>query len=593
MPITAESLSYGAHMVGNSAEFRVWAPRARTLTLRLLSAASADLPMRRSEDGVFSLTAPGQAGDRYFYVLDENRPVPDPVSRFLPEGVHGPTEIVAPDAFRWNDHDWHGLELRDYIIYELHVGTFTPQGTFDGVIERLDYLKSAGVSVIELMPVAAFPGRRNWGYDGVSPYAVQASYGGPEGLKRLVNAAHGAGIGVALDVVYNHFGPEGNYLPLFGPYLTDRHQTPWGEAVNYDGPDCDHVRRYVVENALYWIREYHLDGLRLDAVQTIKDDSPTHILTEIQANVQRLGQELERKVCVIGETDENDIRYVLPQSRGGLGLNAIWSDDFHHSVHAALTGERQGYYQDFGRKEQIVRALNQGFVFQGEIFQFWKRPRGTPVDSVPLLAHVICTQNHDQVGNRAVGERLDVLVPRGASKMAAALLLLAPHTPLLFMGQEYGETAPFQYFTDFSDPQLQRAVSEGRRNEFKEFGWSAEKVPDPQDPATFESSKLRWPLNGQLSVSSDQSQPAAEMLDWYRKLIALRRKFVIQGERTCRAELIDGAIVMQVPAEKPKIMLIAEFPDSRQQPAPEAWQLVLSSDEDAYRVRVFCKHAAQ
>src|SRR5581483_5717571 len=473
MPITAESVSYGAQIVGNCAEFRVWAPRARTLTLRLLSAASADLPMRRAEDGVFSLTAPGQAGDRYFYVVDENRPVPDPVSRLLPEGVHGPTEIVAPDAFLWNDRDWHGLELRDYIIYELHVGTFTPQGTFAGIIERLDYLKSAGVSVIELMPVAAFPGRRNWGYDGVSPYAVQASYGGPEGLKRLVNAAHAAGLGVVLDVVYNHFGPEGNYLPLLGPYLTARHQTPWGEAVNYDGPDCDHVRRYVVENALYWIREYHLDGLRLDAVQRIKDDSPTPILTEIQANVQRLGQELERKVCVIGETDENDIRYVLPQSRCGLGLNAVWSDDFHHSVHAALTGERQGYYQDFGRKEQIVRALNQGFVFQGEIFQFWKRPRGTPVDSVPLLAHVICTQNHDQVGNRAVGERLDVLVPRGASKLAAALLLLAPHTPLLFMGQEYGEIAPFQYFTDFSDPQLQKAVSEGRRNEFKEFGWSA------------------------------------------------------------------------------------------------------------------------
>ncbi|HZR30988.1 MAG TPA: malto-oligosyltrehalose trehalohydrolase [Terriglobales bacterium] len=593
MPITAESVSYGAQIVGNCAEFRVWAPRARTLTLRLLSAASADLPMRRAEDGVFSLTAPGQAGDRYFYVVDENRPVPDPVSRLLPEGVHGPTEIVAPDAFLWNDRDWHGLELRDYIIYELHVGTFTPQGTFAGIIERLDYLKSAGVSVIELMPVAAFPGRRNWGYDGVSPYAVQASYGGPEGLKRLVNAAHAAGLGVVLDVVYNHFGPEGNYLPLLGPYLTARHQTPWGEAVNYDGPDCDHVRRYVVENALYWIREYHLDGLRLDAVQTIKDDSPTHILTEIQANVQRLGQELERKVCVIGETDENDIRYVLPQSRCGLGLNAVWSDDFHHSVHAALTGERQGYYQDFGRKEQIVRALNQGFVFQGEIFQFWKRPRGTPVDSVPLLAHVICTQNHDQVGNRAVGERLDVLVPRGASKLAAALLLLAPHTPLLFMGQEYGEIAPFQYFTDFSDPQLQKAVSEGRRNEFKEFGWSAEKVPDPQDPATFESSKLRWPLSGQLSVSSDQSQPAAEMLDWYRKLIHLRRESVIQGERTCRAELIDGAIVMQVPAEKPKIMLIAEFPDSRPHPVPENWQLTLSSDEDAYRVRVFCKHAAQ
>jgi maltooligosyltrehalose trehalohydrolase len=573
---------YGATLLdGESAEFRVWAPNARQVTLRL--AGRRDLPMERGNDGTFAVQTAARAGDRYFYIVDDHKPVPDPVSRLLPEGVHGRSEIVNPGTFAWTDQDWRGVALRDYILYELHVGTFSPEGTFEGVIRRLDYLKSLGASVIELMPVAAFPGQRNWGYDGVSPYAVQASYGGPDGLKRLVDAAHGAGLAVMLDVVYNHLGNEGNYLRLFGPYFTHRHTTPWGDAINYDDHGCEGVRRYVLENALYWIREYHFDGLRLDATQTIRDDSPLHIVAEIQQKVQQLAHELGRTVCVIAETDENDRRDLLPREQGGFGVDAVWSDDFHHAVHTYLTGEREGYYQDFGRPEQIVRALNEGFVFQGEPFHFWGRKRGTPGAGIPLPKHVICTQNHDQVGNRARGDRLDALVPRGACKLAAALLLLAPETPLLFMGQEYGETAPFQFFTDYGDPALQKAVREGRRREFEHFVAFGGEVPDPQDPETFERSKIsgQWPVG--------RGQKNQDMLEWYRKLITLRKEAVVRGERTCRAELVEGAIVMRVPASDPQLHVIAEFPDSRRQAAAAGWRELLASDENGYRVRVFTK----
>ena len=583
------NLMYGATLERGRAEFRVWAPHARQVTLRL--AGSRDLPMQRSSDGTFSAQAAARAGDRYSYLLDDHKPLPDPVSRLLPEGVHGPTAIVDPNSFEWGDQGWRGLELRDYVIYELHVGAFSPEGTFEGIARRLDYLKSLGISVIELMPVAAFPGVRNWGYDGVSMYAVQASYGGPDGLKRLVDAAHRAGLAVILDVVYNHLGNEGNYLRLFGPYFTHHHSTPWGDAINYDDEGCEGVRRYVVENALYWIREYHLDGLRLDATQTIRDDSPRHIVAEIQERVQGLATELGRRVCVIAETDENDRRYVLPQAEGGYGVDAVWSDDFHHAVHAFLTGEREGYYQDFGRKEQIVRALNQGFVYQGEPFRFWNgRSRGTPAANIPLPAHVICTQNHDQVGNRARGERLDALVPRGACKLAAALLLLAPETPLLFMGQEYGETAPFQFFTDYGDPVLQNAVREGRRREFEHFVAFGGEVPDPQDPRTFERSRIQLPAaSGQWPVSAGKQSHREDMLKWYRKLIELRREVVIPGDRTCRAELAGGAIVLQAPAREPKLRVLAALPDSSQQAphqSPE-WREILASDEDGYRITIF------
>ena len=546
--------------------------------MRLRLVGGGDHVMTSEADGLFSLTVPARAGDRYYYLPQDHKPVPDPVSRLLPEGVHGPTEIVDPDSFRWSDDSWRGLPLTDYILYELHVGTFTPEGTFDGVIERLEYLKyDVGVTAIELMPVAAFPGERNWGYDGVSPYAVQASYGGPGGLKRLVNAAHNVGLAIVLDVVYNHLGHEGNYLRAFGPYFTSRHETPWGEAINYDDRDSEGVRRYFIDNALYWIREYHIDGLRLDAVQTIKDDSQTHILAEIQDEVQSLAGQLGRTVCVIAESDENDARLVRPRSAGGYGLDAQWSDDFHHSVHAALTGERQRYYQDFGDLSQLVRALNEGFVFQGEFFKHWNAPRGTSGTGLPMESHVICLQNHDQVGNRAEGERWSRLASIGCRKLAAALMLLSPHTPLIFMGEEYDESAPFLYFTSYTDQALARATGEGRRKEFKDF--AGLDVPDPQEQATFERSKLDWSLAGDSS----------EMLHWYRALIELRKRYVITGPRTSKAELRNGhEILLQVPAAEPRIKVLAEFsPCVRPWKRERNWRLALWNNEKDCAVTVY------
>jgi maltooligosyltrehalose trehalohydrolase len=567
--------TYGARLLDGTAEFRVWAPAAKHVLLQFENGDA--FPMARAGDGTFSAITRSRPGDRYYYKVDQNRPVPDPVSRLLPEGVHGPTEIVDPEAFRWSDQSWRGLPWRDYLIYEMHVGAFTPEGTFGGVIERLDYLRKLGVTALELMPVAAFPGTHNWGYDGVSPYAVQASYGGPEGFKRLVNAAHLAGLAVVLDVVYNHLGNEGNYLRLFGPYFTDRHCTPWGDAINYDSPGCAGVRRHFVENALYWIHEYHLDGLRLDAIQTIKDESRYHIVEEIRDHVQALAGDLGRQVTVVAETDENDARLIRPKQLGGFGLDAVWSDDFHHAVHTALTRENSGYYQDFGKREQIARALNEGFAFQGEYFRYWGAPRGNKPVGVPLPAHVICIQNHDQVGNRAKGERLHHLVPPGAHKLAAALLLLAPETPLLFMGEECDETAPFQFFTDYGDPVLQKAVSEGRRNEFRQFRW--EEIPDPQDPETYERSKLHREM-----VDAGNST-----LRWYRRLIALRKQYVTATDRTCRAEFRDGSLILQVPQEGPRIIVAASFPGSKTSVQFSGWNEILTNDEDGYAVRIFIR----
>jgi maltooligosyltrehalose trehalohydrolase len=577
----ASETMLGASLEGDLCDFRVWAPTSTHITLRLMNQGpTRDLEMRKEGEHFF-LRASARAGDTYFYVVDEHKPVPDPVSRLLPEGVHGSTEIVDPSGFRWSDQNWRGLPLENYVIYELHVGAFTPQGTLDAATEKLSYLRQLGVTVVELMPVAAFPGTRNWGYDGVSLYAVQASYGGPEALRRFVNAAHAAGLAVVLDVVYNHLGNEGNYLRLFGPYFTDKHKTPWGDGINYDQECCQGVRDYVTENALYWIREYHMDGLRLDAVQTILDDSPTHILAEIRDQVAGLTQEVGRETCMIAETDRNDEKIVRPRAQGGYGYDALWSDDFHHAFHAFFTGERAGFYQDFGRPEQIVRALNEGFAFQGEPFQFWGgNPRGTSAKGIPMPAHVICLQNHDLVGNRPEGERLTVLVPLGARHLGAALLLLAPQTPLLFMGQEYDEPNPFLFFTDYEDPELKEAVREGRRNEFKDFGFPSELVPDPEDPATFERSKLTWQL----------ASPENKMLQWYRSLIGLRKKYVLKSERTCKAELVDGVIHMQVPAEQPLIKILARIEGAAELPRPDpGWEKALAEEADGFAVSVYLK----
>src|SRR4051812_18181461 len=573
-------MRYGANISPREGvtEFRVWAPSAKRVRLQLVGKGEHE--MKREPDGSFAIQAAVRAGDRYFYVVtgengDDNKPVPDPVSRFLPEGVHGATEIVDPNAFRWTDPAWRGLPLRDYMIYELHVGTFTPAGTFDAAIERLADLKRLGITVIELMPVAAFPGARNWGYDGVAPYAVQASYGGPEGLKRFVDAAHAAGLGVIQDVVYNHLGPEGNYLRMFGPYFTSKYETPWGEALNFDGDHCDGVRRYFVDNAEYWLREYHMDGLRLDAVHTIHDESAKPLLAEITERVDALERELGRSAQIIAESDENDVKLVLPRERGGFGLDAVWSDDFHHAVHAFFTGEKRGYYQDFGRPEQIAQALNEGFVYQGEHFKFWGRPRGTKPQGMSPRQHVFTLQNHDQVGNRAHGERLTQLIPRGARKLAAALLVLAPETPLIFMGQEYDERNPFLFFTSYGDPALQKAVVEGRRKEFAQFGF--EDTPNPEDPQTFERSKLQWPVAG--DQWPDESQH--EMWQWYRRLFELRREYVAKDGNKCGACVENGLLTMDVMG----LRVLAGLQKGLALPAAEG-ETLLESDEDGYAVRV-------
>jgi maltooligosyltrehalose trehalohydrolase len=408
-------------------------------------------------------------------------------------------------------------------------------------------------------------------------YAVQESYGGPEGLKRLVDMAHAKGLAVVLDVVYNHLGAEGNYLSRFGPYFTSKHETPWGDAFNYDDNQCEGARGYVRENALYWIREYHLDGLRMDAVHSIKDESETHIVADIRDVVQRYSAQVGRRVCLMVESDENSPTYVRPRPEG-VGLEGVWSDDFHHALHAIATGEHEGYYQDFGGVEKLAKALNEGFVFQGEEFKFWGRPRGESSKEMPLEAHVICIQNHDQVGNRALGERLTALVPVEMRKIMAAILLLAPETPLLFMGQESDEPAPFQFFTDFGDPALRKAVSEGRRNEFKGFSSFGNDFPDPQDLATYERSHLTWDLTSERR----------EMLEWYRELLRLRTVIYSAGERTCRARSFGkGGIEMKVPAREPKIVLRASWAGRQVSDQHDGWEQIMSLKQGEYNLEIW------
>jgi len=465
------------------------------------------------------VTVPGvRPGDDYAYRLNDGPERPDPASQWQPYGVHGASRVVDQGTFEWTDHSWTGIEMADYVIYELHVGTFTPEGTFDAVIPRLSALRELGISAIELMPVGQFPGERNWGYDGVEMYAPQNSYGGPEALKRLVNAAHAHDLAVVLDVVYNHVGPEGNYLAEFAPYFTDVYRTPWGSAVNYDGPDSDEVRRFVIENACYWIGDFHIDALRLDAIHGIFDFQARHVLAELTARVHALAGELGRKVKVIAESDLNDPRLLRPVERGGYAMDAQWSDDFHHAVHVALTGERAGYYEGFahyGDIQAIADALARRFVFQGQYAPHRRRRHGAPAWDISADHFIISIQNHDQVGNRATGDRLGALVPPDALRLAAALLLLSPYVPMLFMGEEYGETSPFLYFVSHEDRDLAEAVRRGRREEFRSFGWTGE-VPDPLSPETFARSRIHFRLGSEGEH--------ARLRAMYRELLAIRRE---------------------------------------------------------------------
>ncbi|MEU6038691.1 malto-oligosyltrehalose trehalohydrolase [Actinomadura sp. NPDC047616] len=503
--------------------FEVWAPNAESVQVAVGS--RDDLvrhplrPLDGRPPGRWGAAVPGAGhGTDYGFVLDDGEVLPDPRSLWQPYGAHGLSRVYEHDRFSWTDRRWRGRPLRGSVLYELHVGTFTPEGTLDAACERLDHLVALGVDAVELMPVASFSGEHGWGYDGVHLWAVHEPYGGPDAFKRFVDTAHALRLAVVLDVVYNHLGPSGNYLPRYGPYFTDAYSTPWGDAVNFDQAGADEVRAYVVDNALMWLRDHHVDGLRLDAVHAINDRQAVHILEELAVAVRGLSAHVGRELFLIAESDLNDSRLVTPREAGGHGLDAQWSDDYHHAMHAALTGERQGYYCDFGSLDALAKALTKVFVHDGTWSTYRERRHGRPVDVLrtPADRFVCFLQNHDQVGNRASGDRLTASLPPGLLKVGAALLLLAPFTPMLFMGEEWGATTPWCYFTDHVEPELARAVSEGRRREFARHGWSGH-VPDPQAVETFRDSVLDW----------DELHKAhhPELLEWHRSLIALRRSW--------------------------------------------------------------------
>jgi maltooligosyltrehalose trehalohydrolase len=512
----AIGLSLGATPLGDGrCRFLVYAPKAGKVEVRLLSPRERTVALERDERGYHhGLGEDVPPGTLYLYRMDGEKERPDPASRFQPRGVHGPSQVVDRDAFPWEAGEWTGLPLDSYILYEIHVGTFTHEGTFDAVIPRLDDLRELGITAIELMPVAQFPGSRNWGYDGVYPFAVQDSYGGPEGLKKLVNACHRREMAVILDVVYNHLGPEGNYLGDFGPYFTDRYRTPWGEALNFDGPDSDEVRRYFLENALCWLTEFRMDALRLDAIHGIMDASAYPFLAELADAVRGLAERTERKVYLIPESDLNDARVITPKEQGGLGLSAQWNDDFHHALHVLLTGEKNGYYGDFGSVGHLARAYAEGFVYSGRYSPYRRRRHGNSSLHTAARQLVVFAQNHDQVGNRMRGERLSVLASFEALKLAAGVVLLSPFLPLLFMGEEYGETAPFLYFISHADGNLIEAVRKGRKEEFTAFRWKGE-IPDPQDEATFLASRIDYRLR--------EGGHHRTLLECYRELLLLRK----------------------------------------------------------------------
>jgi maltooligosyltrehalose trehalohydrolase len=509
-------VSLGATFLGDGrCRFLVWAPLAEQVEVRLVSAGEEFVSLQRGERGYFSGVVAGvEPGCLYFYRLDGRQDFPDPASRFQPQGVHGPSQVVEP-RFAWDDYHWCGLPLRDFIIYELHVGTFTPAGTFDAIIPYLDELKALGITALELMPVAQFPGERNWGYDGVYPFAAQNSYGGPQGLKRLVNACHQRGLAVVLDVVYNHLGPEGNYLAAYGPYFTQRYRTPWGPGLNFDGPDSDEVRRFFIENALFWGSEYQIDALRLDALHAIVDLSPQPFVAELAETVHRTREGWHRKFSLMAESDLNDVRLLRTPELGGYGLDAHWNDDFHHALHTLLTGEQSGYYQDFGRLEQFAKAWREGFVYSGAYSSYRRRRHGSSSRDISADRLVVFAQNHDQVGNRLGGERLGQLVSFEALKLAAGAVLLSPFIPLLFMGEEYGATNPFLYFVSHSDPALIEAVRRGRKEEFAAF-YELGEPADPQAEETFILARLNHGLRREGNH--------AVLADFYRELLRLRRE---------------------------------------------------------------------
>ncbi len=536
-------LPIGAQLTQVGATFRVWAPVAQQVAVVLFPHAGMDQTaavahaLTRTEDGYWQAEVPHvQAGARYAYSVDGGDPRPDPASRFQPDGVHAPSAVVDPQAFRWSDGEWRGRPLDDLIIYELHVGTATEEGTFDALIPQLPYFAELGITALEIMPIHDFPGHRNWGYDGVNLYAPANSYGGPEGFKRLVDAAHALGLAIILDVVYNHFGPDGNYLSVFSPnYFTDLHHTPWGDAINLDGEGATAVRDYLINNALYWAHEYHIDGLRMDATHALIDESPVHILQQLTETV-RASLPPNRHFVITAEDERNDARLGLTPAQGGYGIDAIWADDFHHEARIALTGEQTGYYADYaGTTTDLARTIRDGWFYQGQRSTVNDHLRGTDPQPLRLPQFVYCIQNHDQVGNRPLGDRLNHVVDPAAYRALSALLLLVPQTPLLFQGQEWAASTPFLYFTDHN-PELGKLVTEGRRKEFEGFWRETHmEVPDPQAEATFAQSKLQW--------NERHEGNHAATLALYHALIRLRRihPALLNRER-------DGLRVAVVPA---------------------------------------------
>ncbi len=508
-------IQLGAHFQSKETSFCVWAPFAEKMTLKIVEPEPAQHDMEQNDQGYWhKVLSKVKPGTKYKFAINGQDEKPDPASKAQPDGVHGPSVVVDLN-YQWTDQHWKNLPLQDYIIYELHVGAFTPQRTFAGVIEKLDYLLDLGINAIEIMPVSQFPGERNWGYDGAYPFATQINYGAAAGLQLLVDACHAKGIAVILDVVYNHMGPEGNYLSLYGPYFTEKYQTPWGKALNFDDEYSDEVRNFFLQNALMWLRDFHIDALRLDAIHAIKDFGARHFMKELSREVKKMSEEVGVPKILIGESDLNDVRFIDNYDRGGYGLDGQWIDEFHHAIHALVTGEKKGYYEDFGNMEQLATSFQKSYVYSGRYSPHRKKTFGNDASHTPFSQFVVFGQNHDQVGNRMLGERINQLVDFEASKLVAATFLLSPMVPLLFMGEEYAEENPFLYFVSHTDPDLVEAVRQGRKKEFEAFHLEGD-MPDPQSEASLAKSSLQW--------NKEKSDIQAAMFNWYKRLIRWRKE---------------------------------------------------------------------
>lgn len=511
----------------------VWAPHANNVEL-IIRGEEAGSAMEKDSYGYWQAGNQENinAGTKYMFKIDGEHKLPDPASMSQPDGVHSWSEVIDHTAFIWTDQSWQAPAQSELIIYELHVGTFTDEGTFESIIDKMDHLKALGINAIEIMPIAQFPGERNWGYDCVYPFAAQNSYGGVSKLKRLVDKCHQSGIAVILDVVYNHMGPEGNYLSRYGPYFTDKYNTPWGAALNFDDSYSDHVRNFFIQNAIMWLKDFHLDGLRLDAVHAIMDIGPVHLLKEISLKVDELERETGRSYTLIAESDMNDVKVISDYQKGGYGLEAQWADDFHHAVHTLITGELDGYYSDYGKLEYLAKSFKQGFVYDGIFSPFRNKIVGTDPKNNPKHQFVVCIQNHDQIGNRMLGDRLASIAPFEKLKLAAGIMLISPFVPMLFMGEEYGEDQPFQYFVHHGDPDLVKAVQEGRKKEFDAFKWQGE-VPDPQSEKTFQASTLNWDFQPYKEKTS--------LFQFYQYLINLRKEgaFSLFGSMKVQTQVFE------------------------------------------------------